>query len=46
MSKELKKLEQKDTATLKATNTALSLQVADLRVELSKKDEEIRQLKA
>ena len=39
--KELKKLKQKDTTTLEATNTALSLQVADLKVELSKKDEEI-----
>ena len=44
--KELKKLKPKDTGALEATNIALSLQVADLKVELSKKDEEIRQLKA
>ena len=30
---------------MEATNTTLSLQVVDLKVELSKKDEEIRQLK-
>ena len=44
--KELKKLKQKDMGALEATNTTLSLQVVDLKVELSKKDEEIHQLKA
>ena len=43
--KELKKLKQKDTVALEATNAALSSQVADLKMALVKKDEEIRQLK-
>ena len=42
--KELKKLQQKDTATLEATNATLLSQVANLKVVLAKKDEEIRQL--
>ena len=40
--KELKKLQQKDMETLEATNAMLTLRVADLRVELAKKDKEIR----
>ena len=43
--KELKKLKHKGTATLDATNATLSFQIADLKVELALKDEEIRQLK-
>ena len=42
--KELKKLQQKDTATLEATNVTLLSQVADLKVELAMKNEEICQL--
>ena len=45
ITKELKKLKQKDTALLEAANTALRSQVAELKVELGMKDEEIRQLK-
>ena len=45
ITKELKKLKQKDTVLLEATNTALCLQVADLKVELGMKDKKIRQLK-
>ena len=43
--KELKKLKQKDIASLEAANTTLQSQVADLKVEMALKDEEIRQLK-
>ena len=43
--KELKKLKQQDTSTLEAANAALSSKVAELRVEMVKKDEEIRQLR-
>ena len=43
--KDLKKLQQKDTAMLEATNAVLSSQVADLKMALAKKDEEIYQLK-
>ena len=42
--KELKKLQQKDMATLEATNATLLSQMADLKVALAKKDEEIHQL--
>ena len=42
--KELKKFQQKDMATLEATNVILLSQVADLKVELAMKNEEIRQL--
>ena len=45
ITKELKKLKQKDTASLEANNMTLRLQVADLKVELGMKDEEIRQVK-
>ena len=41
---ELKKLQQKDTSNLEATNGALSSRVAELRVEMAKKDKEICQL--
>ena len=37
--KELKKLKQKDTATLEATYATLLLEVVDLKVALAKKDE-------
>ena len=39
--KELKKLKQQDTSTLEAANAALSSRVAELRIEMAKKDEEI-----
>ena len=39
--KELKKLQQKDTATLEATNVTLLSQVVDLKMELAMKNEEI-----
>ena len=42
--KELENLQQKDAATLEATNATLALKVADLEVALVKKDEEICQL--
>ena len=42
--KKLKKFQQKDTATLEATNATLASKVADLEVALVKKDEEICQL--
>ena len=42
--KELKKLQQKDIATLEATNVTLASKVADLEVALVKRDEEILQL--
>ena len=42
--KELKKFQQKDTAALEATNVKLLSHVADLKVELAMKNEEIRQL--
>lgn len=39
--KELKKLKQKDTASLEAANTILRTQVVNLKIELALKDEEI-----
>ena len=45
LCKELEKVvQQKDTTTLEANNAKLADQVADLEVEIAKKDEEIRQL--
>ena len=43
--KELKKLKEKDTASLEATNTTLSSQVHELKVILALKKDEIRVLK-
>ena len=43
--KELKKLKEKDTTSLEATNATLSSQVQELKVGLALKDEEIRELK-
>ena len=43
--KELKKLKQKDTKQLEADNTILISQVANLEVELAKKNDKIRQLR-
>ena len=37
-------VQQKDMTTLEANNAKLAGQVADLKVEIAKKDEEIRQL--
>ena len=42
--KELKKLKQQDKSQLEAYNITLRSRVADLKVELAMKDEEIRQL--
>ena len=45
LCKELEKMvERKDTTTLEANNAKLVGQVADLRVEIAKKNEEIRKL--
>ena len=44
--KELKMIQHKDTSTLEAANAKLISRVADLKVELVKKDEEICQLQA
>ena len=46
LCKELEKLQQKDTAMLKATNMTLLSQVVDLKVELAMKNKEIHQLQA
>ena len=43
--KELKKLKQKDTTSLEAANASLSSQVAELKMALVLKDDEIRELK-
>ena len=45
ISKELKKLKQEDKSQMQAHNTTLRLQVADLKMELKAKDEEICQLR-
>ena len=42
ITKELKKLKQKDTTSLEVANMALCSQVADLKVELGMKDTKIR----
>ena len=44
--KELKKLKQEDKSMMQTHNTTLRLQVADLKMELKAKDEEIRLLRA
>ena len=47
LCKELEKVvKRKDTTTFEANNTKLAGQVADLKVEIAKKNEEIRQLHA
>ena len=47
LSKELEKvIQQKDTTTLEANNARLAIQVANLKVEVAKKNEEIRLLQA
>ena len=43
--KELKKLKQKDTASLEAANATLSFQVTELKMALVLKDDKIRELK-
>src|SRR5450759_4243089 len=43
--KELKKLKEKDPAALEAANLTLRTEVEDLKVEVVRRDEEIRQLK-
>ena len=43
--KELKKLKEKDKASLEAANATLSSQIQELKVVLALKDEEIRELK-
>ena len=43
--KELKKLKEKDTASLEAANVTLSSQVQELKAALELKDDEIRELK-
>ena len=43
--KELKKLKEKDTVSLEATNATMSSQVQELKVALALKDGEIRDLK-
>ena len=43
--KELKKLQQKDTSNFEVANAALSSRMAEIRMEMVKKDKEIRQLK-
>ena len=43
LCKELEKVvQEKDTTTLEANNAMLAAQVADLEVEIAKKDEELR----
>ena len=44
--KELKKLKQKDTASLEAANANLSSEVTELKMALVLKDDKIRELKA
>ena len=42
LCKELEKIQQKDTTVLEANNRKLESQVANLKVEITKKDEELR----